>query len=172
VSRLIPEGYTLLESQFHKELVRRGRDWTARPDGSSSGIELNEWKREGWTYHAKGSFGQADLTSIRSLGLISPHSISGIWLSPAGASGSTVPQKPSATFIGSSNLSTRSMKLDLELSNIILTTSNELRSKMAAELGNIRSHAERVGAETWKLPERHVSLYARILMMLGVEGML
>jgi hypothetical protein len=64
------------------------------------------------------------------------------------------------------------MKLDLELSNIILTTSNELRTKMAAELGNIRSHSERVGEETWRLSERRVSLYARILMLLGVEGML
>jgi CDP-diacylglycerol--glycerol-3-phosphate 3-phosphatidyltransferase len=106
------------------------------------------------------------------LKLIFPHSPAGIWLSPAGPSGSSIPQKPCATFIGSSNLSTRSMKLDLELSNIILTTSNELRTKMAAELGNIRSHSERVGEETWKLPERRVSLYARILMMLGVEGML
>lgn len=104
--------------------------------------------------------------------LICTYSPSGIWLSPAGPSGSSTPQKPCATFIGSSNLSTRSMKLDLELSNIILTTSNELRTKMAAELGNIRSHSERVGEETWKLPERRVSLYARILMMLGVEGML
>ena len=106
------------------------------------------------------------------LKLIFPYSPSGIWLSPAGPKGSSTPQKPCATFIGSSNLSTRSMKLDLELSNIILTTSNELRTKMAAELGNIRSHSKRVGEETWKLPERRVSLYARILMMLGVEGML
>jgi CDP-diacylglycerol--glycerol-3-phosphate 3-phosphatidyltransferase len=108
-------------------------------------------------------FSQADLYEL---------SPSGIWLSPGGPSGSSTPQKPCATFVGSSNLSTRSMKLDLELSNIILTTSNELRTKMAAELGNIRSHSERVGEETWKLPERRVSLYARILMMLGVEGML
>jgi CDP-diacylglycerol--glycerol-3-phosphate 3-phosphatidyltransferase len=54
VSRLIPEGYTLLESQFHRDLVRRGRDWEAGTDGSGQGVELNEWKREGWTYHAKG----------------------------------------------------------------------------------------------------------------------
>lgn len=43
---------------------------------------------------------------------------------------------------------------------------------MAAELRNIRGHSERVGEETWRLPKRHVSLYARLLMMLGVEGML
>jgi CDP-diacylglycerol--glycerol-3-phosphate 3-phosphatidyltransferase len=95
----------------------------------------------------------------------------GIWLSPSSGK-ETLNQKPFATFIGSSNLSTRSLKLDLELSNIILTTSNDLRSKMAAELKNIRSHSQSVGEETWKLPERHVSLYARLLMMLGVEGML
>ena len=57
VSRLIPEGYTLLESQFHRDLVRRDRDWTVEADGSGRGVELNEWNREGWTYHAKGESG-------------------------------------------------------------------------------------------------------------------
>lgn len=51
-SRLIPEGYTYLESQFHKDVVQRGRDWN--PD-SDNGVRLREWERKGWTYHAKGT---------------------------------------------------------------------------------------------------------------------
>lgn len=43
---------------------------------------------------------------------------------------------------------------------------------MAGEVKNIRANTERVGEETWKLPERRVSLGARALMALGVEGML
>lgn len=54
VSGLIPEGYTLLESQFHSALVRGGREWVEQDGVPPKGIELREWKREGWTYHAKG----------------------------------------------------------------------------------------------------------------------
>ncbi|GHJ87207.1 hypothetical protein NliqN6_3609 [Naganishia liquefaciens] len=142
VSHLIPEGYTLLESRFHKDLVRQGRDWN---DQSQTGIELTEWSRPGWTYHAKG-----------------------VWLSE------TVNNihKPFGTFIGSSNLSTRSLKLDVELSNMILTTSKSLSKALGSEISNLRSHVHRVGEETWRLPERRVSWQARALVALGVENML
>lgn len=53
VSHLIPEGYTLLESRFHRDLMRKGRDWN---EETQTGIELTEWNRSGWTYHAKGAF--------------------------------------------------------------------------------------------------------------------
>ncbi|KIY71182.1 phospholipase D/nuclease [Cylindrobasidium torrendii FP15055 ss-10] len=43
ISNRIPEGYTILERRFMKEVRRRG-----------SSVELNEWEQEGWTYHAKG----------------------------------------------------------------------------------------------------------------------
>lgn len=49
VSRLIPEGYTLLERRFHDAVVRAGREW----DGVA-GVRIQEWERQGWTYHAKG----------------------------------------------------------------------------------------------------------------------
>ncbi|KAJ9113158.1 hypothetical protein QFC20_002050 [Naganishia adeliensis] len=142
VSHLIPEGYTLLESRFHRDVMRKGRDWN---EATQTGIELTEWNRSGWTYHAKG-----------------------VWLSEL-VEGS---QKPFGTFIGSSNLSTRSLKLDVELSNMILTTSPSLKKALGAEVSNLRSHVQRVGEDTWKLPERHVSWRARALVALGVEGML
>jgi CDP-diacylglycerol--glycerol-3-phosphate 3-phosphatidyltransferase len=51
LSRLIPEGYTLLERRFWKDAADRGRLWQAV---SGMGVRLREWEREGWTYHAKG----------------------------------------------------------------------------------------------------------------------
>lgn len=56
VSGLIPEGYTLLESQFERQVRALGRSWV---DGTEEGedghgVEITEWEREGWTYHAKG----------------------------------------------------------------------------------------------------------------------
>ncbi|KAJ9127167.1 hypothetical protein QFC24_001404 [Naganishia onofrii] len=155
VSHLIPEGYTLLESRFHRDLVSRGRDWDER---SQTGIELTEWNRPGWTYHAKG-----------------------IWLSEMlptqeqqqpPAPPPPPPPKPFGTFIGSSNLSTRSLKLDVELSNMILTTSPSLQKALGAEVRGLRAHVGRVGESTWRLPERSVSWQARALVALGVEGML
>lgn len=50
-SRLIPEGYTLLESRFHQDTVRAGRAWDME---KVTGVRLKEWEREGWTYHSKG----------------------------------------------------------------------------------------------------------------------
>jgi CDP-diacylglycerol--glycerol-3-phosphate 3-phosphatidyltransferase len=54
VSGRIPEGYTLLEQRFMRAVAASGRNW--RPDMPQRGIELMEWAREGWTYHAKGLY--------------------------------------------------------------------------------------------------------------------
>lgn len=145
VSALIPEGYTLLESRFDQEIDRSGR----RKD-----ITLSEWKRPGWTYHSKG-----------------------VWLSQHAGPVEQEKQIPEVdtpflTFIGSSNLSTRSLKLDVELSSLILTSSPTLRKAMGDEVQNLQRYAEPVGKETWALPERKVSWLATVLVALGVEGML
>jgi CDP-diacylglycerol---glycerol-3-phosphate 3-phosphatidyltransferase len=139
VSSLIPEGYTLLESRFHRDTVSRGRAWD---DQTHTGIRLKEWKREGWTYHSKG-----------------------IWVSRPSSS-------PFMTFVGSSNLSNRSLNLDTELSLYLLTSSTALRKSMSKEVANLDKHAEVVGEETWRLPDRRVSWAAWLLTAFGVEGML
>jgi hypothetical protein len=36
-----------------KAVDAAGRNWSA---DSGKGVQLNEWAREGWTYHAKGTF--------------------------------------------------------------------------------------------------------------------
>jgi CDP-diacylglycerol--glycerol-3-phosphate 3-phosphatidyltransferase len=76
------------------------------------------------------------------------------------------------TFIGSSNLSTRSLTLDTELSLILTTSSPSLRRALHAEVKGLDKHATVVGKETWELPERRVSLLTKVLTALGVEGML
>lgn len=50
LSGRIPEGYTLLEQRFWTSVQRAGREWKE----GLGGVQLNEWLREGWTYHAKG----------------------------------------------------------------------------------------------------------------------
>ncbi|ORX37348.1 putative CDP-diacylglycerol-glycerol-3-phosphate 3-phosphatidyltransferase [Kockovaella imperatae] len=141
LSRLIPEGYTLLESRFWADLVSRGRTWQAI---TSRGVRLREWEKEGWTYHAKG-----------------------IWLSPAEPIG-----HPFMTFIGSSNLSTRSLQLDTELSLLLSTSSPSLRRALGNEVKSLDKHATDVSGETWQSEDRRVSFLAKVLVALGVEGML
>jgi CDP-diacylglycerol--glycerol-3-phosphate 3-phosphatidyltransferase len=156
MSRLIPEGYTLLERRFHASVVKAGREW----DGHR-GVRLQEWERDGWTYHAKGKH-QAPTHE--------PHPLltpTGLWLSPTAE-----PSQPFMTFIGSSNLSTRSLNLDTELSLLLSTASPVLRGQLADELKTLHVHAHDVGSQTWKLDERRVSWSAKALVALGVEGML
>jgi CDP-diacylglycerol---glycerol-3-phosphate 3-phosphatidyltransferase len=50
LSGRIPEAYTLLEQRFMRAVNAAGRCWS--PD--SGGVQLIEWERDGWTYHAKG----------------------------------------------------------------------------------------------------------------------
>ncbi|WVW82198.1 hypothetical protein I302_104204 [Kwoniella bestiolae CBS 10118] len=142
-SRLIPEGYTLLESRFHREAVRRGRAWD---EEKGEGVKLREWEKKGWTYHSKG-----------------------IWLSPTSSSTNS---NPFLTFIGSSNLSTRSLTLDTELSLIMMTSSPTLRKSLGQEVKTINKDSKYVGEETWNSEERKVSWLAWVLVALGVEGML
>ncbi|KAJ7683694.1 hypothetical protein B0H17DRAFT_1073780 [Mycena rosella] len=125
VSGRIPEGYTLLEQRFMKAVQRAGRE---------SGVQLNEWEREGWTYHAKG-----------------------IWLSAAAGS------PPLLTLFGSTNLNSRSAHIDTELSFLMLvpetSASDALRAQLADEIGNLRSHAS-----DWKGAQRKVRLGTKVLV--------
>ena len=52
ISGRIPEGYTLLEQRFMQAVIAAGRV----PSPDKPGIQLQEWERAGWTYHAKGPF--------------------------------------------------------------------------------------------------------------------
>jgi CDP-diacylglycerol--glycerol-3-phosphate 3-phosphatidyltransferase len=45
VSKYIPPAYTFYEKLFWEAVVKKGLQ---------DDIELREWNKEGWTYHAKG----------------------------------------------------------------------------------------------------------------------
>ncbi|KAG8891377.1 CDP-diacylglycerol--glycerol-3-phosphate 3-phosphatidyltransferase, partial [Tulasnella sp. 403] len=49
LSGRLPEAYTWLEREFWKSAAASGK-----AGGSDNSIELSEWERDGWTYHAKG----------------------------------------------------------------------------------------------------------------------
>ena len=58
MSGRIPEGYTLLEQKFMKAVRHARREWKHEDTDLAAmrgpGVQLSEWEREGWTYHAKG----------------------------------------------------------------------------------------------------------------------
>ncbi|KAL7408975.1 hypothetical protein BDY24DRAFT_404847 [Mrakia frigida] len=139
ISGLIPDGYTMLERDFERETRRRERDWKDASAASvvgerTGGVEISEWERPGWTYHAKG-----------------------IWLSPS----SSPTTSPILTLIGSSNLSSRSSNLDAETSFFISTSSPALQNELKQEVERLRAYSSRVGEETWKKEERRVGWRVR-----------
>lgn len=138
VSKRIPEGYTLLEQRFWKKVRNSGRAWQ---DGR--GVQLQEWDREGWTYHAKG-----------------------LWISPAQG------EHPFLTLFGSTNLNSRSANLDTELAFVMLTPSSSdenitrLRKDLDTEIQSLRTHAA-----PWRGGQRKVRLGTKALVGM-VGGML
>ncbi|KAI0958048.1 hypothetical protein AcW1_006238 [Taiwanofungus camphoratus] len=92
-----------------KAVRAAGRD---AADNYSSGIQLSEWEKDGWTYHAKG-----------------------IWLRP------TPSASPLLTLFGSTNLNSRSANLDTELSFLLVTSAPRLRQRLAEEVEGLYTHA-------------------------------
>jgi CDP-diacylglycerol--glycerol-3-phosphate 3-phosphatidyltransferase len=182
ISGRIPEGYTLLEQRFMQAVANAGRLWNpSASNGAGRGVQLSEWEKEGWTYHAKGRLlllyhSKLDITS-------------GIWVSPNAAS------PPVLTLFGSTNLNSRSAHIDTELSFIMVipvpsdqlasesqpskatqgseTTASDslaammsLRHRLADEIANLRAHAVE-----WKGRERKVRFWTKIIVGM-VKGML
>lgn len=143
ISNRIPEAYTHLETRFWNSIIMSNRQWKA-----GRGVQLNEWTREGWTYHAKG-----------------------IWLSP-GVSNSShdSTELPVLSLFGSTNLNSRSANLDTELAFVMVIADGEnghdLRKRLAEEIANLRKHSE-----PWKGGERKVRFGTKLLVNF-VGGML
>ena len=143
ISGRIPEGYTFLEQRFWWGIKRTGRDWK---DGH--GVQFNEWKRDGWTYHAKG-----------------------LWVSPSSGIEGTH-QDPVLTLFGSTNLNSRSTNLDTELAFVMTVpySSDEDVKQLRKQLGD---EANRLwgNAFPWKGGERKVRESTKALVNV-VGGML
>ncbi|KAF9444461.1 CDP-diacylglycerol-glycerol-3-phosphate 3-phosphatidyltransferase [Macrolepiota fuliginosa MF-IS2] len=178
ISGRIPEGYTYHEKSFMRAVRKAGRLWREAASGNFKGIQLSEWDRPGWTYHAKG-----------------------IWLSSSSKS------LPILTLFGSTNLNSRSSHLDTELSFVMVVPSRHgrapeeetsssqaivdanpdaltsierasgdseeppntalsLRERLRHEIDNIRANAT-----TWKGGQRKVRFSTKFIVWL-VKGML
>ena len=117
-------------------------------------VELREWNRHGWTYHAKGVL-VAFLPSVLDLNRPSDPSIIGIWLSPNPES------PPILTLFGSTNLNSRSAHLDTELSFVMLANSAAVQKKLQLELQGLSNFAE-----DWKGDQRSVRPVTKLLAWL------
>ncbi|KAG9285897.1 hypothetical protein G9A89_013322 [Geosiphon pyriformis] len=124
ISKYIPQSYTLIEKQFYEEVCRRKK---------SHLIKISEYKRPGWTYHAKG-----------------------LWCYINGESW------PSLTMIGSPNYGYRSTNRDLEAEIIVVTTNSSLKKAMHQEAMRLSEHTENVTTETFQKSERKVPCIVRV----------
>ncbi|KXN81217.1 CDP-diacylglycerol--glycerol-3-phosphate 3-phosphatidyltransferase, mitochondrial [Leucoagaricus sp. SymC.cos] len=176
ISGRIPEGYTYHEKRFMRAVRKAGRLWREAASGSFKGVQLSEWNKPSWTYHAKG-----------------------VWLSPSSKS------LPILTLFGSTNLNARSAHLDTELSFLLIlpslriaqgegtdskhatattaysssshvrsgaddggstNTSLSLRERLQCEIDGIRANAS-----AWKGARRSVRFSTKLIVWL-VKGML
>ncbi|KAJ2945992.1 hypothetical protein O0L34_g4910 [Tuta absoluta] len=108
----IPHAYSLIAQKF----------WDKVQDSNqASRIQMLEYERAGWTFHAKG-----------------------LWYYPPGQS------KPWGTVVGSANLGERSVRRDLEAQAAIFTTSPELQEKLHQECAALHQYAADCGRELEK----------------------
>ncbi|CCA67064.1 related to PGS1-phosphatidylglycerophosphate synthase [Serendipita indica DSM 11827] len=128
ISGRIPDGYTILEREFWKG-VKLSR--------KADQVDLREWEKAGWTYHAKG-----------------------IWLRPKSD------EHPTTTVFGSTNLNSRSANLDTELSFIMHTQSESLRARLHDEANRIWANASTAGEETWSQPSRKPTFTTEMIVRL------
>ncbi|TPX60224.1 CDP-diacylglycerol---glycerol-3-phosphate 1-phosphatidyltransferase [Powellomyces hirtus] len=106
VSRHLPAAYTHLE----KKLLR-----LATHSGRAEAVTVNEWRKDAWTFHAKG-----------------------LWCTPPADT------EPVLTVIGSSNFGYRSLYRDVEAQAVVVTSNPALRAKMQKNLDMLWSHSHPV----------------------------
>ncbi|KAI9003151.1 hypothetical protein BC832DRAFT_560085 [Gaertneriomyces semiglobifer] len=118
VSRHLPAAYTYLERKLLKRAERAGK----------VNLVVNEYKRSGWTFHAKG-----------------------LWCTPPDDT------TPALTVIGSSNFGYRSFYRDVEAQSVLITSNADLRSRLANNLDELFSHSNAVEAADLVRAERKQS---------------
>ncbi|KAG8970238.1 CDP-diacylglycerol--glycerol-3-phosphate 3-phosphatidyltransferase [Tulasnella sp. 419] len=144
LSGRIPEAYTWLERSFWKAAQR-----VSKQSGTDSRIQLTEWAKEGWTYHAKGIWVQLGDDKVQHVNR----------------------PLPTISLFGSTNLNSRSANLDTELSFLMITKANRLATELGEELKGIKTNSQVVDHMTWALPERRVRS-STMAMAKIVSGML
>lgn len=160
ISGLLPAAYTHLSLKFLQ--AARGTN-----------IELREWQRgvvgqnDGWTYHAKGLWvtlqpdSQPETASSNS-----NNKISSILPTDPKDRDRSASAGPSVTVIGSSNYTTRSYGLDLEVGAIVVTEDEGLMRQLKREEELLKSHTSPVKEEDLDTKERRAGWKVRVAMWL------
>lgn len=159
VSGLLPAAYTHLSLRFLQ--AARGAN-----------VELREWqrgivgRRDGWTYHAKGLWVTLQADRQRQTALsTSSHTPPGLGASIEGKDSSAA-TGPNVTLIGSSNYTTRSYGLDLEVGAVVVTTDEGLMRRLKREEELLLSHTSPVREADLETKERKAGWRVRVAMWL------
>ena len=159
ISGLLPAAYTHLSLRFLQ--AARGKN-----------LQLREWQRgfvgqqDGWTYHAKGLW----VTLPPDLQLTTSSNTSNKTSSDLKncfeGKDSSGPPGPSVTLIGSSNYTTRSYGLDLEVGAIVVTKDEGLMRRLKREEELLTNHTNPVHEEDLETKERKAGWKVRVAMWL------
>ncbi|GAA5823393.1 hypothetical protein JCM10212_004314, partial [Sporobolomyces blumeae] len=194
VSRFIPPAYTHFSHEFYNEIVDRARrkrqvaQVTRREDEGDDEeqgarnrsrsvedairVEMSEWKKEGWTYHAKGIWLTPSLSSARSALPLNASPLSDANDLDAYLHSLLVPLPPFLTLIGSSNYGSRSATRDLEANVLVTTQGRGLRKRLEQELARIRNDArDKVDARLFEREDRKVPWGVKVAAK-AIESML
>ncbi|KAM0793541.1 hypothetical protein ACM66B_000978 [Microbotryomycetes sp. NB124-2] len=167
VSKYIPPAYTHLQRLFYDQAESR-----ARKTGRENHISIREWRRSGWTYHAKGIWlSPAYPNPIRDgqshdLSPFADANDSDLYFRHAGR------RPPCLSLIGSSNYGRRSASRDLEANVLIQTQSHDLSLELKREVERIREFAvDRVDERLFGKKNRKVKEGVKVAAKL-IEDML
>ncbi|CAM5155393.1 unnamed protein product [Eretmochelys imbricata] len=125
VAGAIPAAYVYIEHQFYSEVCCLGQQ---------DRVQLREYYRNGWTFHAKG-----------------------LWLYLAGSS------LPCLTLIGSPNFGYRSVHRDLEAQVAIVTENRDLQQQLHQEQEQLYLKSGVVSLSTFEQPTRYVKLWVKLV---------
>uniref|UniRef100_A0A8C8S6M5 CDP-diacylglycerol--glycerol-3-phosphate 3-phosphatidyltransferase n=1 Tax=Pelusios castaneus TaxID=367368 RepID=A0A8C8S6M5_9SAUR len=125
VAGAIPAAYVYIAHQFYSEVCCLGQ---------RDRVQLQEYSRNGWTFHAKG-----------------------LWLYLAGS------RLPCLTLIGSPNFGYRSVHRDLEAQVAIVTENRALQQQLHEEQEQLYLRSEVVSSSTFEQPSRYVKLWVKMI---------
>ncbi|GAA6041561.1 hypothetical protein JCM8097_004265 [Rhodosporidiobolus ruineniae] len=179
VSRFIPPAYTYFAQRFHQDILAKRAEREKRR-GSEEGVrvEMREWKREGWTYHAKGIWLAPALSNPFSPPAADPSTsfTPATYLTDPHDHDFSLryahPSPPFLTLLGSSNYGGRSAARDLEAGVLLTTHAPQLRWDLEKEVRGIRQYAtDEVNEEMFEREDRKVPWGVRIAAR-AIETML
>ncbi|XP_075626751.1 CDP-diacylglycerol--glycerol-3-phosphate 3-phosphatidyltransferase, mitochondrial isoform X1 [Balearica regulorum gibbericeps] len=125
VAGAIPAAYVYIEHQFYSEVCYLHQQ---------ERVQLQEYSRAGWTFHAKG-----------------------LWLYLAGS------DLPCLTLIGSPNFGYRSVHRDLEAQVAIVTENKALQQQLHQEQEQLYLSSGVVSSSTFEQPSRYVKLWVKLI---------